>query len=220
MENTENWCFAWFDGVAGADRQAISRRSVWTSGSVITVGFLDGDPDLRTKVEAVAQEWLQRAVTTLSFDFHSGLEVPAVRISFKQRGQWSMIGTTCLASTDPAKPTMNLGGIVTAQDIRRKTLHEFGHVLGLIHEHQVPSVPIEWDRDAVIEDLEGVWSREMIETNILTPLAAGEVNAIAFDPTSIMIYPIKKRWTKNGFSSDYNLDLSPRDIEFVSTVYG
>jgi len=115
---------------------------------------------------------------------------------------------------------MNLGGIVTDQDIRRKTLHEFGHVLGLIHEHQVPSVPIEWDRDAVIEDLEGVWTKEMIETNILTPLAAGEVNATDFDPTSIMIYPIKKRWTKNGFSSDYNLDLSPKDIEFISTVYG
>src|SRR5262245_21470402 len=96
MENTENWCFAWFDGVAGSDRQAISRKSVWTSGSVITVGVLDGDPALRTKVEAVAQEWLQRAVTTLSFDFHSGLEVPAVRISFKHAGQWSMIGKTCL----------------------------------------------------------------------------------------------------------------------------
>jgi hypothetical protein len=34
-------------------------------------------------------------------------------------------------------------------------VHEFGHALGLIHEHQNPNRAIQWNRDAVINDLQG-----------------------------------------------------------------
>ncbi len=48
-------------------------------------------------------------------------------------------------------------------------LHEFGHTLGLIHEHQNPNRPINWNRAAVIADLSGPpnnWDEETIENNI------------------------------------------------------
>ena len=48
---------------------------------------------------------------------------------------------------------MNYGWLTpeSAQDeVRRVVLHEFGHALGLIHEHQNPKGGgIEWNRDAV-----------------------------------------------------------------------
>ena len=48
-------------------------------------------------------------------------------------------------------------------------LHEFGHALGLIHEHQNPIQAIDWNKPAVIADLSGPpnnWDRDTIEHNM------------------------------------------------------
>ena len=47
-------------------------------------------------------------------------------------GSWSYIGTDALHIPKESK-TMNLGFID-----RSTVMHEFGHALGLIHEHQSP----------------------------------------------------------------------------------
>ncbi len=62
-------------------------------------------------------------------------------------GSWSYIGTD--ATRLPLESfTMNLGFID-----RTTVLHEFGHALGLIHEHQSPfKGGFEWDRDEVIKN--------------------------------------------------------------------
>ena len=69
-----------------------------------------------------------------------------IRISFDYNdGSWSCVGQQCKSITiDEA--TMNLDCIdpstnaVTSEE-RGIILHEFGHALGLLHEHQSPSRP-------------------------------------------------------------------------------
>jgi serralysin len=39
------------------------------------------------------------------------------------------------------------------------------------------------------------------------------------DSKSIMLYPIKKSWTLDGFSSGLNTTLSPIDIAFIRMMY-
>ena len=59
-------------------------------------------------------------------------------------GSWSYIGTD--AATIPKESfTMNLGFVD-----RPTILHEFGHSIGLIHEHQSPfSGGFEWNKEEV-----------------------------------------------------------------------
>lgn len=69
-----------------------------------------------------------------------------IRISFdtdKAAGSWSYVGQESL-SQPAGSATMNLGWIddksSTLSDTDKGTiLHEFGHVLGLMHEHQSPA---------------------------------------------------------------------------------
>lgn len=219
----EEWNFAWVpeSELPGRDRQALKIAAKWGGGVAVSISFLDGDPVVRDRVREVAGEWLSRTGANLRFSWRADTTDTLVRISFRGRGRWSVIGTGC-KQRPPGRPTMNLGGLTKASpdaEVRRATLHEFGHVLGMVHEHSLADAGIEWNHAAVYADLEDGWSRAEIDANIFAVAAAGEHNTAAFDRNSIMVYPIKPHWTRNGFSSDYNLDLSPNDIAFIRSQY-
>jgi hypothetical protein len=46
-----------------------------------------------------------------------------------------------------------------------------------------------------------------------------EVTATDVDPTSIMMYPIPKAWTLDGFSAGLNAALSQHDKDLIRSVY-
>ncbi len=224
------WCFAWpaaRRSLSGKDRAALVKASKWSPGDVITVSFLDGDPGVKQKVSSVAQQWVSPGLANLALDFRKNTTDTLIRISFQYPGSWSVIGTTCRQITDKTQPTMNFGWLdpaSEADEIRRVVLHEFGHALGLIHEHQNPDPdhPIQWNRDAVTRDLSGPpndWSPEVIEHNMFEPYAAKESNYTTLDTKSIMMYPIPANWTLNGLSVGLNSDLSAVDKEFIHAQY-
>ena len=68
-----------------------------------------------------------------------------IRISFDpSSGSWSLVGRRCEEVVNNEEATMNLSGVRSTStsiglEERRVVLHEFGHALGLIHEHQSPS---------------------------------------------------------------------------------
>jgi hypothetical protein len=101
-------------------------------------------------------------------------------------------------------------------------LHEFGHALGLIHEHQNPKNAIKWNKPAVIQDLSGPpnnWDTAKIQHNMFDNYDPAKVTATTVDSQSIMMYPIPKTWTLDGFSAGLNRDLSPTDKQLIHRVY-
>ena len=101
-------------------------------------------------------------------------------------------------------------------------LHEFGHALGLIHEHQNPAGRHRLERargDRGPERTAQQLDREQIRHNVLDHYAPDAVTATDVDRLSIMMYPIPASWTNDGFSADLNGDLSETDIEFIRSVY-
>ncbi len=185
---------------------------LWIPGSTLRIRFLDGRAEEHRLVEKWAVEWTQSA--NLSFDFGEAPDAE-LRISFDPSGgSWTYVGAQALAiPTD--KPTMNLGWV-------RKTnvLHEFGHVLGLIHEHQIPAFDLAWNRDQVYADLAGppnFWSRQQVETHIFekSPYPTDK----PFDVRSIMLYSYPPNWFVGEVPQIGGEGLSPLDRQWAATLY-
>jgi len=225
--NEKHWCFAWFHEKpigAGTTRAALQKASKWSSGDTIRIAFMEGDSKLQQRVRDVAKKWTAPGLANLNLTFVDSANSD-VRVTFREgNGSWSTVGTTC-RQVPGDRATMNYGWINAdspEDELRGVVLHEFGHALGLIHEHQDPVAGIQWNREEVIKDLSGPpnsWSVEQIEFNVLTPASPSEVDATPLDPDSIMMYPIPASWTKNGFSSGVNSDLSESDRKFIRKQY-
>ncbi|MGX1159799.1 astacin (peptidase family M12A) [Arthrobacter sp. SLBN-100] len=206
------------------EKAAVLNEAKWPEGATIKVGFLGGDVDLQRRVQDVAQEWTGPQMARLQLNFVDG-STADIRIAFEQgNGSWSYLGTEA-QQISAADPTMNYGWLrpdSTDDELRRVVLHEFGHALGLIHEHQNPDKPIAWNKAAVIADLSkppNSWTPEVIENNIFKTYDKSDVDTTATDPASIMMYPIPASWTTDGFSAGLNKDLSTTDKDFVRTAY-
>ena len=204
-----------------------SKTKLWTQKSTVTretgsililkVLFLDGTSAERARVKRVAPEWSKHANIRFQFVERGASDM---RIGFDPtNGHWSYIGTDAGSATK----TMNLA--LRGESERRKNSvisHEFGHALGLVHEHQNPALSIQWNESAVIAELRVTqkWSEDRIRRNVLNPLNVAETNYSAFDRDSIMIYAIPNRWTIDNFETDYNTELSAMDKRFIAAQYG
>jgi hypothetical protein len=209
----------------GKTRAALLGETKWKPGEVIKVSFLDGDPVVQEKVKQMALGWVAPGMANLTLQFVKQKTKGDVRISFKYEGSWSVLGTTCRRILNRRQPTMNYGWLdrnSSDDEIRRVVLHEFGHALGLVHEHESPGGKINWNREQVIKDLSSPpnnWPLDVIEHNMFEPYDKKETNFTVLDPTSIMMYPIPAKWTLDGFSTDLNTDLSPLDRQFIRVQY-
>jgi serralysin len=225
--NENRWCFAWFEEPvsSGETKAALARKAKWAPGSVISISFLNGNPAIQSRVKEAALGWTMPGLANLTLDFRKNTTDTLIRIAFNPGdGSWSAIGTTC-RQIPKNRPTMNFGWLTpqsTDEELQRVVLHEFGHALGLIHEHQSPGGEIHWNRDAVIRELSGPpnnWPEDVIEHNIFEPFNKRESNFTKLDPNSIMMYPIPKRWTIDGFSTGLNNQLSDTDKKFIHQTY-
>jgi hypothetical protein len=120
---------------------------------------------------------------------------------------------------------MNFGWLAPDTDdveYQRVVLHEFGHALGCIHEHQHPEAGIPWDTEAVYARYSGPpnnWTRQQIDINLLDKYARDQTQFSQFDPESIMLYSIPNALTSGDWSVGWNTDLSETDVQFIGTVY-
>ncbi len=197
----------------------------WPDGKTLGVRFLDGSSTQTAKVKLNAVKWCKYA--NVQFDFSAGADAQ-IRISFKaDPGSWSAVGTDCLLTDAFPKdqPTMNFGwlGDDTEDDeYGRVVVHEFGHALGAIHEHQSPKGGIKWNLPAVYAYFSGPpnnWSKEEIDYNIIQKYSMTQLNATRFDRKSIMLYAFPPEFIIGGVGTPENKKLSASDKKFIAKMY-
>jgi len=196
------------------------KNSLWNVGQTLRVEFLDGSTLLRQKVIQYATIWEQYA--NIKFDFvQSGSS--DIRISFAIKGIFqSQVGTDA-KGTPSNRPTMYLGFSENApeSEFSRLILHEFGHAIGLQHEHQHPENNIQWNKPVVYQwflDRLG-WSREVVDFNLFQAKPKNTVYYCAYNPSSIMHYFILQEFTLNNFEVGDNTTLSTEDKNFIQKLY-
>ncbi len=190
---------------------------------VLHVRFLGGDPRLHGRIARIASQWSQHAHVRFVFD---NAPDAVIRIGFERGASWSYIGTDALDPTlDDDAPTMNFGWFTPAtanDELQRVVLHEFGHALGMIHEHQNPAANIPWDRNAVYTYYAGppnYWTQAQVDRNIFDRYSHDQANASAFDATSIMLYPIPSEFTNGKLTVGWNRALSATDRAYIGQLY-
>lgn len=193
---------------------------LWETGQKIYIKFLSGSNALQNKIKVFAKEWEKYANVRFVFVSNGNSNV---RISLDSTGgENSLIGTLANAVSQNEK-TMNLDTTDFINDtiIKRTVLHEFGHVLGLLHEHFSPISGISWNKKAVYKDLmenQG-WDSATVDNNIFRTYKLSYTNGTLYDKLSIMEYPISSDWTTNGYSVSWNNDLSNGDKTLIGALY-
>lgn len=198
----------------GPTRAAFEIAKLWPNGTELSIRFLGGTPGQRDVVKQFAPQWCSHANLKFLFD---DSPTAKIRIAFADDGSWSYIGKDALGIASN-QPTMNFGwldeGVV---------LHEFGHMIGMIHEHQNPRAnPIQWNKPAVNTALAGPpnnWDPQTIQHNLFDKYEVTQINGSDFDPASVMLYSFPAGWTLNGFHTEPNEKLGALDKEFAKRIY-
>ena len=108
------------------------------------------------------------------------------------------------------------------QEYERVVVHEFGHALGCIHEHQSPTEQLKWNRQAVYDTFSGppnYWSEADIDQNILEKYSPNGISATRFDRKSIMLYQFDGSLFTDGKGTPLNTHLSLLDEQMIGQMY-
>jgi hypothetical protein len=206
-------------------RMALINQKKWNNGFNLRCRFLDGDDTQQQNVIEKAKMWEQFANVHINFGDDQDAEV---RISFvADPGSWSAVGQDALdRDAFPIdQPTMNFGWLqddTEDQEYERVVVHEFGHALGCIHEHQSPTEHLNWDKQKVYEVFSGPpnnWSKDEIDHNILEKYSPEGLSATAFDIDSIMLYQFDPELFTDHVGTPLNFQLSDKDKKMIGEMY-
>ncbi|NJM29962.1 MAG: matrixin family metalloprotease [Rhizobiales bacterium] len=209
--------------VAVAKRQErgieTDRGKLWGVGSTIKYRFMDGTTEAKDLVRTAISAWSDNVNLDIS-EVESG--AAEIRVSFKESGSWSFVGTDSLAIPEN-QPTLNYGTIAdlgNKDEAMRVVTHEFGHALGLVHEYQNPAAGEVFDRAALEAYFGGPpnnWDKATVEQNFLAkPSYPG---ARDYDSASIMNYTFDKSVFKPGKETKPGFTLSESDKSYIASLY-
>lgn len=211
-----------------ASAGVVARDKVWPTGTQLRVHFMNGTERQQDFVRGQASMWT--TFGNIRFTDANGLEDSDIRIWLHNDPSGpnnSAVGTDAsLVLT--SEPTMNLTIVESTLDTqmgferaRRTVLHEFGHAIGLLHEHQSPVANLCFDEEETIRILTTTEGRSIddIFNFFLTPFSEAETTFTEFDPESIMLFPLPAAFFTCGISFEVNSEISAVDQSFISQVY-
>jgi hypothetical protein len=216
---------------------------LWPKNRVITIGFIGEGEDIKRTyynfwsevdplqykiqngsymstisiIQTVVNERIQPLVN-LTFNFLKKPynRTPDIRISFdKKDGCFSAVGKDAL-NYKKEDATMNFAWLDVST-----ILHEFGHAIGMNHEHQSPYSSIKWNKPVLYLYywLTIGWDTNTVDENVINKFDKKNNTGSKFDPLSIMLYYYPSILTTDFVGTSENNRLSGYDVEWISKTY-
>lgn len=200
---------------------AAETKKLWKPSQTLNVFFIGGSTIIKKRVLEYASIWSQYC--SLTFTETNTAENSHIRISFDAPGSWSFIGTDAFL-IPKNQATINFGWLSDTLDennFKQVVLHEFGHAIGLIHEHQSPAVEIRWKKDFVYNyfNFNYNWSKNDVDRNLFQEFEKTTIKYSTLDTDSIMGYFIPKEFTEDEQVFPQNFDLSEMDKKYIGELY-
>lgn len=163
----------WDNGQVGVSKASVTHRPTFCIQKII-YSFYNGDDSQIKKVETTIQQW--KDCVNLEFERVDWDAPSHIRISFAEKQNSSLVGKQEL-KTD-GSVTMYLGDVTSTPGDptlveQSVILHEWGHALGLQHEHQVccdvyPSFVFDFHLSSSVSRIQGKTSYGMSTESLST----------------------------------------------------
>ena len=190
----------------------------WGNGRSLNITFVNAEPEtLRKQIEGIIRKW--EPSTNLTFTFDQALNGD-IRIKTGAQTNESYVGTDAtLAPSD--QPTLSLFVDPQDNDFEWTILHEFGHALGLQHEHLHPKANIPWDKPKVYDYYKThyQWTKEQVDYNLFTLLPTVDFMQGPYDKESIMHYVVTNELTIGDWEVLRNTRISKLDRRNMRKAY-
>ncbi|KAI8711358.1 Peptidase M12A domain-containing protein [Fusarium sp. LHS14.1] len=190
------------------------------------VCFLNGQSSDKDKVKSLIEEHYNTLRMRIRFVFLEDDDPRAsdIRVLFISHGvSSSCIGTDAERHLQESTMTLNMHhNDQRSPEDRQKhrqadVLHEFGHALGMEHEHAHPECPIKWNY-RIVQGRRG-WDAQKVTHNYRKLDKTSMTIRNAYDPKSIMHYPVERGDAQGGTVIPMNTELSDGDKEFLIWIY-
>ncbi|MBV4478790.1 M12 family metallopeptidase [Pseudomonas khavaziana] len=147
-----------------------------------------------------------------------------IRIGTQRASGGQSLRGTNAKDAPPDQPTMTVRYTNNTRETSRVIQHEFGHALGIIHEHQHPANPIQYNVPALAEMFGEQFANQEFSSyqRIMTALlhvGPDEIKLTPYDPKSIMHYHVIDNFASGGDVKAPNYELSPGDKHLAETLY-
>ncbi|MFL1548614.1 M12 family metallopeptidase [Pseudomonas sp. D47] len=199
-------------------RGVADESKAWPQHSTVKISLSNMTQEQTSLVKKAINEWSPH--TNLHFKFIKGNDGD-IRIAGDNigLGSWSALGTDAL-HLHRSEPTMSIDFTNPDDTARAHVLHEFGHALGLLHEHQHPECSLNIDEQAAYEHFTSQnFTKDDVGNNILGQFDASEVKTSEYDKDSIMHYPFPASLLNGGDEIVFQTKLSVGDKKFMRSMY-
>ncbi len=216
-------------GVEREVKSVILKEVLWGLGQNIDIVLLENAPSksILDQMKSHFRHWEKHTNLRITIfdnvtDFASEGDGNAeVRIAFSNKGHYSRLGKNSAGGLSDHSMNLQFDASTSDAEVRRVTLHEFGHAIGFQHEHLNPSAGIKWKQPDAMNYYKSTtgWDEAKINYNIFKKLDASKHLASKFDKLSIMAYSFPASITENGVGVDWNTQLSQTDAKWAEIAY-